>query len=92
MTQRPSWMNDPPTEDQMKDHMQRFYKPDGRCLQCREPAGAITIKISERDMDNGKFFTHEFCSWECLAHRFAGQAGGVFVATWTNSAAPGHNE
>jgi len=80
----------------MQDHMRRFYEPDGRCLQCRRPAnrscGPLTIKLSEPGVDNGKFWTYEFCCWECLAHRFAGQAGGVFVVTDINSAAPGHDE
>jgi hypothetical protein len=90
-------MTDPPTEDQIEDHMQRFFKPDGLCLQCRKlaadgPCGTITIKISEEAIDDGAVFTQEFCSWECLAHRIAGQAGGVFVVTYINSAAPGHDE
>src|SRR5215813_4085300 len=80
MAQRLSWMSDPCTEDEFREHWQRFLKPDGLCLQCRKPAadgpcGTITIKISEAAIDNGEFWTHEFCCWECLAERFAGQAG-----------------
>jgi len=71
-------------DDWVADHMQRFHQPDGHCLHCRRPAnrshpvGPITITVSEPD-NCGEFFTHEFCCWECLAHWFATQAGGVFV-------------
>ena len=97
MAIRPFWMTDPVTEDQMNEHWQRFLKPDGLCLQCRKPAadgpcGTITITISEEAIDDGEVSTHEFCCWECLAHRFAGQAGGVFVVTDINSAADLHDE
>jgi hypothetical protein len=97
MANCPFWMSDPATEDEFREHWQRFLKPDGLCLQCRKPAadgpcGTITIKISETATDNGAWFTQEFCSWECLAHRFAGQAGGVFVVTCVNTAADLHNE
>jgi hypothetical protein len=91
------WMSDPPTEDQLDEHMRRFFGSDGLCLECRQPAangpcGLITIKIAEAAIDNGKFLTHEFCSWECLAHWFAERAGGVFVVTCVNTAADLHNE
>jgi len=93
----PRWMSDPCTEDEFREHWQRFLKPDGLCLWCRKPAadgpcGTITIKISEEAIDNGEVFTHQFCSWECLAHRFADCAGGVFVHTDVNTAADLHNE
>jgi hypothetical protein len=66
----------------VEEHMRRFLNPDGNCLHCRKPAnrlhpvGPITITISEPD---NEILTHEFCCWECLAHRFARQAGGMFV-------------
>ena len=69
----------------VEEHMQRFHQPDGNCLWCRRPAnqhhpvGPITITKSEPD-DGDDIWTHEFCNWECLAHWFAEQAGGVFVA------------
>ena len=74
----------PMTEDQFEDYMQRFPNPDGNCLWCGRPAnqyhpvGPITITKSEPD-DGDEIWTHEFCCWECLAHWFAEQAGGVFV-------------
>ena len=70
-------------EDWVEEHLRRFRNSDGNCLHCRRPAnryhpvGPITITISEPDDD--EIFTHEFCRWECLAHWFARQAGGVFV-------------
>jgi hypothetical protein len=68
-------------EHWVEEHMQRFRKPDGYCLHCRRPAnqhhpvGPITITIRDPDGEE----THEFCNWECLAHWFARQAGGVFI-------------
>jgi hypothetical protein len=67
-----------------KEHMRRFYKPDGYCLWCQEPVdqhhpvGPITITKSEPD-DCGEIWTHEFCEWRCFANWAAQQAGGVFV-------------
>ena len=67
--------------DDLVEEMQRFHKPDGYCLHCRRPAnqhhpvGPITITIRDPDGEE----THEFCNWECLAHWFARQAGGVFI-------------
>jgi hypothetical protein len=85
------------SDDDLKDieglterHMQRFQKPDGKCLYCRQPAGRfhpigpIVIQISEPDTRDEPL-THEFCVWECFSHWAAVQSGGEFVATWTDA-------
>jgi hypothetical protein len=70
-------------DDDLEEHMRRFLKPDGYCLQCRRPAnqyhpiGPITITISDPDGDD--ILTHEFCEWPCFAKWAAVQAGGVFL-------------
>jgi hypothetical protein len=74
------------TEAEVAAHLERFRAPDGNCLYCAKPAdrydpvGPIEIRISEPDSRHiGEFFDHEFCTWECLAHWAAGQAGGEFT-------------
>jgi hypothetical protein len=67
-----------------EDHLERFRKPDGRCLYCRQPAdrfhpiGPIVITVSDPDT-HYKPTTHEFCVWECFSHWAAVQGGGKFV-------------
>ena len=66
----------------LREHMQRYCKPDGMCLHCGQPAnqhhpvGPITATISTPDEDDAP---HEFCNWECLARWAAAAGGGVFV-------------
>jgi hypothetical protein len=61
-------------------HLQRYLKPDGRCLYCGNPAdqchpvGPISVKITAPDADE----IHEFCNWECFAQWAAEEAGGTF--------------
>jgi hypothetical protein len=70
-----------------RDHMERFNKPDGKCLYCRQPVdrfhpiGPIVITVSDPDIDaaRGEPFVHEFCVWECFSHWAANQSGGSFV-------------
>ena len=79
------------SDDDLKDikglterHMERFQKPDGKCLYCRQPAdrfhpiGPIVITVSEPD-DCGDSTTREFCTWECFSHWAAVQSGGKFI-------------
>ena len=79
-----------PTEDQIREHMERLHRPDGRCCYCGAPAdrfhpiGPIVIQISEPDTRDEPL-THEFCVWECFSHWAAVQSGGEFVATWTDA-------
>ena len=88
------------TDDDLKDiealterHMERFHRPDGKCLYCRQPAdrfhpiGPIVIQISEPDTRDEPF-THEFCVWGCFSHWAAVQSGGRFVAEHQNGERP----
>jgi len=65
-----------------REHMRRFHKPDGICIECGQPAdqhhpvGPITIKIKDGD---GNVEVHEFCNWVCLGNWAETAAGGVFV-------------
>jgi len=67
--------------------LSRFRSPDGNCLQCGQPGNRlpevgplwITLRMPEGEFSGGETFINCFCSWECLAHWFARQAGGVFV-------------
>jgi hypothetical protein len=75
-----------PTEDQIREHMARLHRPDGKCFYCGEPAdrfhpiGPIMITVSDPDIRaGGELFTHEFCVWECFSHWAANQSGGKFV-------------
>jgi hypothetical protein len=71
----------------MRDHMARTERPDGRCFYCGQPAdrfhplGPITITVSDPDIDSarGEPYVHEFCIWECFSHWAATQSGGRFV-------------
>ena len=77
-------MTDAAHEDWVEEHLQRFRKPDGNCLQCQCPAnrhhpvGPVIVTVSAFD-DGDNIWVHEFCNWECVAAWFAEQAGGDFV-------------
>ena len=68
---------------EIEEHMRRYMKPDGFCLECGKPAnqhhpvGPITVTISTPDEDEPP---HEFCEWRCFAKWAAEQAGSTFVS------------
>jgi hypothetical protein len=70
--------------DMFGEHMRRYLKPDGRCLQCGQPAnqyhpvGPIVITISDPDSAEDPR-PHEFCEWRCFGRWAAVQAGGTLV-------------
>lgn len=81
-----------PTDKKLiEEEMARFLgPPDGTCLICRAPADAlldvgklrISIDMPEPGSVRRETYTHEFCSWECLARWAAIQAGGEFRQTF----------
>jgi hypothetical protein len=69
-------------DEKHKEYMRRFSLPDGKCMQCGQPAdrdhpiGPIVVTYSDPDEDER---THEFCGWECFGQWAAEQAGGDLV-------------
>ena len=68
----------------IEGRLRRLDQPDGKCLHCEQPAdrkhliGPIVIRItypSWTDPAQSETFPHEFCTWECLGHWAAIQAG-----------------
>jgi hypothetical protein len=79
------------TDLRLERRLRRIFKPDGRCYQCENfldplySIGPLVITITmPNDLEPGEreTFTHEFCSWECLGHWAAVQAG------WENYRSP----
>jgi hypothetical protein len=69
--------------------LRRIDQPDGKCFHCEQPAdrlspvGPINVGVSDPD-PNSIDVDYEFCSWECLAHWAAREAGGNFVTEEPN--------
>src|SRR5262249_34967692 len=65
----------------IEQHMQRLHQPDGKCFYCEQPAdrleiGPVVVKVSDKpDGTHRESCEYDFCSWECLGHWAAMQAG-----------------
>jgi len=75
--------------DLEKEVWRRVGPPDGSCGHCGQPAnrypliGPLRVTITVPDdieFYGGETLTREFCTWECLGHWAAEQAGGEFVS------------
>ena len=75
------------SDERLESRLKRIGHPDGKCFHCEQPAnrydpvGPINVAISEFEIVGPEGVRYEFCSWECLAHWAAREAGGDFVIT-----------
>jgi len=72
------------TDLRLERRWRRLRKPDGNCAHCERsadrlhPVGPIIVKVSSPDTDAaGESWIYEFCSWKCLGHWAAIEAGFV---------------